>query len=159
MDMSKAAMEKTGERLVVAMKEAKEAASIAKKMKKLAVLAACGIGTVTMVLPAYYALTVRKNFRAKEFDEKIGDNDILNFTSKEESMAFRRITIKTNQVITYHSMLELSRCRWLTHLDLNRCENIKMDVRLFGVLLNLQALCCSECGGLSGECVCGCVRA
>ena len=158
MDSSKAALEKTGERLVVAMKEAKKPASIVNKVKKLTVLAAYGLGTVTMVVPVYYALT-EKDFRAKEFGKATGDNDILNFTSKEESMAFRRITIKTNELITYRSLLELSRCRWLTLLDLEGCGNIKMDVGLFGMLLNLQALNCAGCGGLSGECVCGCVRA
>ena len=151
MDSSKAALEKTGEQLMLpAMKEVKEAASIPEKTKKLTVLAAYGLGTVTMVVPVYYALT-EKDFRAKEFGEATGDNDILGFTSKEESMAFRRITIETNQIITYRSVLKLSRCRWLTHLDLQGCKNIKMDVGLFGVLLNLRALCCGDCSGLHGK--------
>merc|ERR1719316_1577636 len=150
MDSSKAALKKTGERLVVAMKKAKKPASIVNKVKKLTVLAAYGLGTVTMVVPVYYALT-EKDFRAKEFGKATGDNDILNFTSKEESMAFRRITIETNQIITYRSVLKLSRCRWLTHLDLQGCKNIKMDVGLFGVLLNLRALCCGDCSGLHGN--------
>ena len=151
MDSSKAALEKTGEQLMLpAMKEVKEAASIPEKTKKLTVLAAYGLGTVTMVVPVYYALT-EKDFRAKEFGEATGDNDILGFTSKEESMAFRRITIEKNQIITYRSVLKLSRCRWLTHLDLQGCKNIKMDVGLFGVLLNLRALCCDRCSGLHGK--------
>ena len=73
MDSSKAALEKTGERLVVAMKEATEAASVVKLVKNLTVLAAYGLGTVTMVVPVYYALT-EKDFRAKEFGEATGDN-------------------------------------------------------------------------------------
>ena len=95
------------------MEEVKEAASIPEKTKKLTVLAAYGLGTVTMVVPVYYALT-EEDFRAKEFGKATGDNDILGFTSKEESMAFRRIAIKNNMLVTYRSVLELSRCRWLT---------------------------------------------
>ena len=151
MDSSKAALEKTGEQLMLpAMKEVKEAASIPEKTKKLTVLAAYGLGTVTMVVPVYYALT-EEDFRAKEFGEATGDNDILGFTSKEESMAFRRIAIKKNMLVTYRSVLELSRCRWLTHLDLEGCKNITMDVGVFCVLLNLQALRCGGCSGLHGK--------
>ena len=151
MDSSKAALEKTGEQLVLpAMEEVKEAASIPEKTKKLTVLAAYGLGTVTMVVPVYYALT-EEDFRAKEFGKATGDNDILGFTSKEESMAFRRIAIKNNMLVTYRSVLELSRCRWLTHLDLEGCKNVTMDVGVFGVLLNLQALRCGGCSGLHGK--------
>ena len=105
---------------------------------------------MTMVVPVYYALT-EEDFRAKEFGEATGDNDILGFTSKEESMAFRRIAIKNNMLVTYRSVLELSRCRWLTHLDLEGCRNITMDVGVFCVLLNLQALRCNDCSGLHGK--------
>ena len=67
-------------------------------------------GTVTLAIPIYFLCKQGKEGAAKTFTEDAGDNDVLAFCSKEESMAYRGIKVEGgNNRITRVSLVVISR--------------------------------------------------
>ena len=102
-------------------------------------------GTATGALPLALA---RTHGRRKKFGLEAGDNDVLELTGKEESMAYVAIEFEDfNARITGLTLGTISvRCGWLTRLVMIGCRGVDADVACVGLLVNLKVLQCAGCG-------------